>query len=192
MLQFDLDKIKRFLKLSIDYTEDDTFIEELFNYITPDITKFIGFDLSATTYTDEVIVQPYFKRDLLTKAFPIVDPSDEEDDIIILTINDGDPVDLANFNYDLSKGEIIIKSLYNLNLGYQENQYKITYRAGFDTFPGNVESAIYKLIKNEYYDGGNDTSSASDLSSSETKRDLIANYPTDVFRILDSYRRHII
>jgi len=192
MLTFNLPKIKRYLRLPITFEDDDELLHELFKFTTPDITKFIGFDLSATEYTDEVIIQPCFKRDLMTKAFPVLDPSDPADDIIIITINDGDAIDLDNFNYDTVKGEIVFNSLYDLDYGYRENQYKITYRAGFTDFPVDVEKAIYKLIKIEYYEGGNDLQSDSDLSSSKTKRDLIGNMPVDVYRILNSYRRNIV
>ena len=183
MLTFDLDKIKRYLKLPVDFTDDDKFIHELFDYIIPDVEKFIGFDLSATTYTDEIHILPWWERTLQTKAFPILDP--------VITINDGDSVGLDNFNYNL-RGDIYFKDPFNLNYGYRENVIKSTYRAGYEDYPKSAEKAIYKLVKYEYEEGGNDLQSISDLSSSQTKRDLVGNFPVDVYRILNSYRRNII
>jgi len=187
MLTFSLQKIKSYLGLSINYVDHDELINDLFEYVCADVQQFIRFDLSGTEYTDEIHIIPAWQRNLRTKAFPVIIP--DSGDVISMSIH-GTDVDTDDFNYD-PDGNILFKSTASLDYGYHENHVLLTYTAGYEVFPQAAEMAIYKLIKLEYEERGNNLKSTGDGSLSEVKRGLIGNYPPDVFRILNSFRRNV-
>jgi len=190
MLQFDLTKIKNYLRLGLDFTDHDELLEDLFDYVCADAQKYIGFDLSATDYVDEIHVLKYWERTFSTKGFPILDPTDPYADVFVVTVNN-EEVDIDDLSYDY-QGNLTFLSSINLCQGLEENTVKVTYRAGFDIFPKDVEMAIYKQVKAEYEESGNNISSISDLSTSENKRELIGGLPPDVYRIYNSHRRNVV
>jgi len=187
MLAFNINLLKQYLGKPITFTDHDELLKLLFEYICDDVEKFIGFDLSETTYTNEIHILPNFQRSFETKAFPIIVP--ESGDAITMTIHENS-IDADDFVYDL-KGNIFFKSTVNINYGYMENHILLTYDAGFETFPYSAEMAIYKLVKRKYEERGGNIKSISDGSLTETRQDLIGHYPPDVYHILNAYRRTV-
>lgn len=183
MLTLNLDKIKRHIGISINYTEDDEKLRELFQFVTADVEKYIGFDLSATTYTEEKHVLNWFESAIYTEAFPI-------NSITEITVNTT-AISSDYYYYDGRTGQIIIRNTYNLNLGYQKNQFLVTYNAGHSTFPRDVEKEIYRNIKYEHFEGGIDIQRTKDLSSEEQRRELTGNLLPDTYRVLNGYKRNV-
>lgn len=190
MLLYNIDELKDYLKMSNEFTDHDVLLEMLFNSVCQEVKQFIGFDLSETTYTNEIHNIPYFTRNLQTKAYPLITPDSGE--ILTISVNDTALATIDGYiDYDMD-GNIEFKETVNLRLGYYKNKILVSYKAGYSEFPDDAKEKIFKLIKLNYEEEGTDIQQIHDLGLTKTKEPKRGGYPQDVYKVFNSYRRNVV